>query len=107
MRSFLFILFALLCSTVLSLPIDQKVLSVPSYDAQRSVPCHGVDGYTSDWFLSNTLDEFRQEIHGKALFYTKGASKYAQQLACGSKDYISLWQICMLFDFFANLCELS
>lgn len=87
MASIRFIILLLLYTTALSLPIDrQQVL--------QSVKCDGVDLYTPDWFLRNTLPRYRREIHGKALFYTKGASKYAQQLACESADYVSLWQIC-------------
>lgn len=83
------IILSLLCATGLSLPIDhQQVIG--------TVECDAVTTYTPEWFLRNTLSEYRQEIHGKALFYTKGASSYARALACGSKDYVSLWQICEL-----------
>lgn len=87
MASMRFIIHLLLYTTALSLPIDhQQVL--------RNVECHRVDVYTPDWFLRNTLPGYRREIHGRALFYTKGASKYAQRLACKSTDYVSIWQIC-------------
>ena len=83
----LFIIISLLSSISLSLPIEQQPIL-------EDVECDKVDIYTSEWFLAHTRPQYRQEIHGKAIFYTKGASKYARKLACGSKDYVSLWQIC-------------
>jgi hypothetical protein len=47
------------------------------------------------WFLENTKPEYRQEIIGKALFYTAGASGDARRLACESQEkYVTIWQIC-------------
>lgn len=63
--------------------------------------CDSVSRYTTEWFLSNTLPEYRHELHSNALFYTRGASQSARQLAGASPDqYTSVWEVwpCWLYD---------
>ena len=105
---FRLVILLFLCTTVLSLPIPsrrQQRQQVPiSADnaAGFCKPSEDVETYTTEWFLKCTLPEHREEIHGKALFYTKGASKTAQKLACAKKsEYVTLWQICM----FPSFCD--
>lgn len=76
-------------------------VSVPIYTPQKplvsgsSGACESIDRFTMQWFLENTKPEYRQEIIGKALFYTAGASEDARRLACGSNEkYVTIWQIC-------------
>jgi len=75
--------------------------SAPVYNLQKplvsrpSRACEIIDKFTMQWFLENTRPEYRQEIIGKALFYTAGASEDARRLACGSnEEYVTIWQIC-------------
>jgi hypothetical protein len=76
-------------------------VSAPIYYPQKplvsgsSGTCESIDRFTMQWFLENTKPEYRQEIVGKALFYTAGASEAARRLACESKEkYVTIWQIC-------------
>jgi hypothetical protein len=95
-----------LCATVLSLPIPARQ---PPYQqlplransaANPCTPSESVDTYTAEWFLNCTLPQYRHEIHGNALFYTKGASEVAQKLGCSKKsEYVTLWQICTFGSF--------
>jgi hypothetical protein len=76
-------------------------VSAPIYYPQQplafgsSETSESIDRFTMQWFLENTRPEYRQEIIGKALFYTAGASGDARRLACESKEkYVTIWQIC-------------
>jgi hypothetical protein len=90
-----FIIHLLLYTTAVSLPIGQIPILHQNF-GHESVECTRVGVFTPNWFLRHTRPRYRQEIHGKALFYTKGASEYVKQLTCNStdSDYVSLWQIC-------------
>jgi hypothetical protein len=91
-------LFRLLAIAVLWVA---AAMSAPIYYPQKpllfgsSGTCESIDTFTMQWFLENTKPEYRQEIIGKALFYTAGASEDARRLACESDEkYVTIWQIC-------------
>lgn len=93
---------ALLRSLTVALLWVAAAVSAPVYTTSQkplvpesNVACESIDKYTMQWFLENTRPEYRQEIIGKALFYTAGASEDARRLACGSDErYVTIWQIC-------------
>jgi hypothetical protein len=65
------------------------------FGSSSSGTCESIDKFTMQWFLANTNPQYQQEIIGKALFYTAGASEAAWRLACRSKEkYVTIWQIC-------------
>ena len=99
MNLFRFLTLSFLCAVVLSFPIptrwqpDQQIPLGAYGAAETCKPAESVDKFTTEWFLSHTLPEHRQEIHGKALFYTKGGSEIARKVGACSKEYVTLWQI--------------
>lgn len=83
-------LISAVAATSLPIEIPQKPLTT-----RHDQACESIDRFTMEWFLSNTKPEYRQEIVGKALFYTAGAAEAARSPACGSDDsYVTIWQIC-------------
>ncbi|KAK4546692.1 hypothetical protein LTR36_001910 [Oleoguttula mirabilis] len=71
-------------------------------DAQNSyATCDGIETYTTEWFLANTLPAYRHEIYEHALFYTRGTSRRARDLAKTSRgEYVTIWEVwpCWLYD---------
>ncbi|KAK5127978.1 hypothetical protein LTR85_005095 [Meristemomyces frigidus] len=69
--------------------------------ANSNVECDGIETYTTEWFLANTLPDYRHEIYEHALFYTRGTSKPARDLAKKSRgEYVTIWEVwpCWLYD---------
>jgi len=91
--SFLFKVIYLFLLVILSdtFPIDREtILTTSTHDGI----CDSIDTYTTDWFLAHTRPEYRKELHGKALFYTRGTSRSARDLAEHSHGkYVSIWDV--------------
>jgi len=67
----------------------------------KAVTCDPVSTYTTEGFLANTLPDYRREIHDHALFYMRGTSRTARDLAEQSDgEYITIWEVwpCWLYD---------
>jgi hypothetical protein len=88
----------LLTNLVNALPIPQQTALI---SPARPVACEPLSTYTTEWFLANTLPSYRAELHSKALFYTRGASHNARELAkANPKQYTTIWEVwpCNLYD---------
>lgn len=105
MHFFRFFLLSFLWTNVLSLPLpwgkrDQtpiiagsaQVPAASSNTCDACAPSENIETYTERWFLNCTKPEYRREITN-ALFYTKGASTYARDLSCTSREYVTLWDV--------------
>lgn len=81
-------------------PIGNKQELLSNHNADVAT-CDTLDTYTTEWFLGNTLPDYRHEIHNSALFYTRGTSKAARTLAKKSRGkYVTIWEVwpCWLYD---------
>lgn len=91
--------FLLLCITFsYAQPINHQIVL---YADENNAKCDSIDTYTTEWFLANTLPDYRRELHNKALFYTRGTSRTARDLAGRSHgEYVTIWEIwpCWLYD---------
>ncbi|TKA81293.1 hypothetical protein B0A55_02863 [Friedmanniomyces simplex] len=79
-----------------ALPVSKQAPLAPG-----RVTCEPISTYTTAWFLAHTRPAYRHELHNTALFYTRGTSCPARDLAEQRPDqYTTIWEVwpCYLYN---------